>query len=163
MEKCVQIHCDWKLSVLVIPLFILFLLGLKINLYSDIGISNNLPWWKAIYVEKSQGLALYNYYNIMSMKNIIPQKPEGYSAQAIDNILHENKKLLSANSDEPTVIVIMAESIFDVEAVPSLEFSPTITENIKKYQISNIISPRFGGGTAGVEFEALTGMTNFFS
>ncbi|WP_320922707.1 sulfatase-like hydrolase/transferase [Hungatella sp.] len=161
-KKCVQIHCDWKLSVLVIPLFILFLLGLKINLYSDIGISNNLPWWKAIYVEKSQGLALYNYYNIMSMKNIIPQKPEGYSAQAIDNILHENKKLLSANSDEPTVIVIMAESIFDVEAVPSLEFSPTITENIKKYQISNIISPRFGGGTAGVEFEALTGMTNFF-
>lgn len=61
----------------------------------------------------------------------------------------------------PDVIVVLSESFFDVNRFPSLQFDqnpvPAFTEEMKNHG-AEVVSPAFGGGTANVEFELLTGL-----
>ncbi len=56
----------------------------------------------------------------------------------------------------------MAESLFDVTELEGIEMEEDYLSNVHQYQLGNVVSTRYGGGTAGVEFEGLTGFSNVF-
>lgn len=88
--------------------------------------------------------------------------PPGYSAQAIDRIPVDPAAFTVARKPAPDVIVIMSESLWDPTRLPGVTFQTDPMPTIRSMQAGDIFSPEFGGMTANVEFEALTGFSNAF-
>ncbi|WP_111861270.1 LTA synthase family protein [Acinetobacter sp. CFCC 10889] len=57
----------------------------------------------------------------------------------------------------PNIIFVMSESHWDATKLDS-SIPKNITPTIAKNQVSQLLSPSFGGGTANVEFEVLTSL-----
>jgi len=89
--------------------------------------------------------------------------PAGYMSEAIDKI-PVNSALPAGTSHrgKPDVIVLMSESFWDPTHLPNVKLSPDPMPTIREMQSGNLFSPEFGGMTANVEFEALTGFSNAF-
>ncbi|MGQ5717292.1 LTA synthase family protein [Pseudochrobactrum asaccharolyticum] len=66
------------------------------------------------------------------------------------------------NNDKPDVIMIMSESFWDPSRLPGVAFDEDPIKNVRANQSGHVFSPEFGGMTANVEFEALTGFSNAF-
>ena len=66
------------------------------------------------------------------------------------------------NDDKPDVIMIMSESFWDPSRLPGVAFDEDPIKNVRDNQSGHVFSPEFGGMTANVEFEALTGFSNAF-
>ncbi|QDQ01322.1 LTA synthase family protein [Lysinibacillus fusiformis] len=89
------------------------------------------------------------------------ESPKGYSEEILINDI--NKKYsnsdIKENSIKPNIVVIMSESFWDVGNINSdidqQNYLATVRENQKGF----IVSSQFGGGTANVEFEALTSLS----
>lgn len=93
------------------------------------------------------------------------EKPSGYSAAQVDQLLGEPVAETLAAGDEqehlPNVIVIMDETFADLPSIYQFEtntellpFISQLTENTIK---GNLLVSIFGGGTANTEYEFLTG------
>jgi phosphoglycerol transferase MdoB-like AlkP superfamily enzyme len=110
---------------------------------------------------------------VRSAKDIIYDRPDGYSVSEVERITAEYKGDGDGGEDAdgtkkyPNVIAIMNESFCDLNNVGNgvetnidpLEFYRSVTDNaIKGY----FYSPVYGGGTAKPEFEFLTGDTMAF-
>ena len=113
---------------------------------------------------------------ISNLQTKTQKQPEGYSKEAVQKIVQKYQKIAEENnknrkklSDEKVnVIYVMSESFTDPNLGKHLydygnkEPIP-YTQEIKKSQSSGwAASSEYGGGTANVEFEALTGLSNFF-
>ena len=125
----------------------------------------------------------YNYQTngfilatISNLQAKTQKQPEGYSKEAVQKIVQKYKKIAEEKnknrkklSDEKVNIVyVMSESFIDPKLGKHLydygnkEPIP-YTKKLKKSQSSGwAASSEYGGGTANVEFEALTGLSNFF-
>ncbi len=121
----------------------------------------------------------YRYYGVLTgfltnlqMLNI--DQPEGYSAEAAAAIAAQDGPAgpLYAGSpaadgeampENPDIIYLMAESFWDVTALPGIEYDRPILPNLSRLAeegaYGRAYSPSFGGGTCDVEFEALTGFS----
>jgi phosphoglycerol transferase MdoB-like AlkP superfamily enzyme len=88
--------------------------------------------------------------------------PAGYMANAIDNIPTRPMPAGTSHRGKPDVIVLMSESFWDPTRLPNVKLSPDPMPTIREMQSGNVFSPEFGGMTANVEFEALTGFSNAF-
>lgn len=96
------------------------------------------------------------------------EKPEGYSSDAVIALLEQ----FPATPEKPDVtkpvniIAIMNESYADYALFEHLEFNenptPFLHELMENSTSGTMFAPVFGGGTAQVEFEFLTGFTNNF-
>ena len=125
----------------------------------------------------------YNYQTngfilatISNLQAKTQKQPEGYSKEAVQKIVQKYKKITEENnknrkklSDEKVnVVYVMSESFIDPKLGKHLydygNKEPILyTQEIKKSQSSGwAASSEYGGGTANVEFEALTGLSNFF-
>ncbi|SDD41402.1 IPT/TIG domain-containing protein [Paenibacillus sp. UNCCL117] len=66
----------------------------------------------------------------------------------------------------PNIIIVLSESFWDMTKLPGLEFSrdpiPMYHELARRYTSGTMLSPMFGGGTANVELEVLTGYSYRF-
>ncbi len=74
-------------------------------------------------------------------------------------------ELLNLEKEEsPNVVVILSESFFDITKIGNLKLSkdpiPNFREYSKKYTSGDLGSMTYGGGTANVEYEILTGFLN---
>ena len=113
---------------------------------------------------------------ISNLQTKTQKQPEGYSKEAVQKIVQKYQKIAEENnknrkklSDEKVnVVYVMNESFIDPKLGKHLydygnkEPIP-YTQEIKKSQSSGwAASSEYGGGTANVEFEALTGLSNFF-
>ncbi|MDR0253432.1 MAG: LTA synthase family protein [Brucellaceae bacterium] len=126
------------------------------------------------------GLVVAFIFNI-PMANV--SAPGGYSQERIESIAEylfpadANGNLLAGsssahgnaiipvvarNDDKPDVIVIMSESFWDPSRLPGVAFDEDPIKNVRNNQSGHVFSPEFGGMTANVEFEALTGFSNAF-
>lgn len=101
-------------------------------------------------------------YRDLFADNFNLYEPENYNRESMTELISNCEREYDSDNLKPDVILIMAESLFDINKLPNVSFNVDCTENIRKYQAANVISPRYGGGTAAVEFEALTGLTNYF-
>lgn len=113
---------------------------------------------------------------ISNLQTKTQKQSEGYSKEAVQKIVQKYQKIAEENnknrkklSDEKVnVVYVMSESFIDPKLGKHLydygnkEPIP-YTQEIKKSQSSGwAASSEYGGGTANVEFEALTGLSNFF-
>nr|CAD6414124.1 LTA synthase family protein [Rhizobium sp. Q54] len=94
------------------------------------------------------------------MSHITP--PAGYGAEAIAGLPIDPSAFAVSRKPPPDVIVIMSESLWDPTRLPGVDFASDPMPTIRKNQAGNVFSPEFGGMTANVEFEALTGFSNAF-
>ena len=62
----------------------------------------------------------------------------------------------------PNIIVVMSESHWDATRLDK-SIPKNITPTIAKNQVSTLLSPSFGGGTANVEFEVLTSLNTLLN
>ena len=88
--------------------------------------------------------------------------PGGYMSEAIDKIPTKPVPAGTSHRGKPDVIVLMSESLWDPTRLPQVTLTPDPMPTIREMQSGNVFSPEFGGMTANVEFEALTGFSNAF-
>jgi phosphoglycerol transferase MdoB-like AlkP superfamily enzyme len=86
--------------------------------------------------------------------------PAGYSAEAIDGI--PGFPVASVPADKPDIIIVMSESFWDPTRLPGVTITPDPIPTARSVSSGSMFSPEFGGMTANVEFEALTGFSNAF-
>ncbi len=88
--------------------------------------------------------------------------PAGYGENTIADIASDGSAFAVNHSQWPDVIMIMSESLWDPTRLSNVSLSRDPMPNIRSRQSGHIFSPEFGGMTANVEFEALTGFSNAF-
>ncbi|WP_442953932.1 LTA synthase family protein [Pararhizobium sp.] len=88
--------------------------------------------------------------------------PAGYMLDAIDKIPTKPVGAGTSHRRKPDVIVLMSESFWDPTQLPNVKLSPDPMPTVRAMQSGTVFSPEFGGMTANVEFEALTGFSNAF-
>ena len=96
----------------------------------------------------------------LPMANV--QAPAGYMIDAIDKIPSKPMPVGTTHRGKPDVIVVMSESLWDPTRLESVKLSADPMPVIRENQAGSVFSPEFGGLTANVEFEALTGFSNAF-
>jgi len=90
------------------------------------------------------------------VNSTVVQTPDKYSQVSIQQLLVDD---VANEQSTPDIIFIMMESYFDPNRLFGLEFSKPINENYtsisKKAVYGNILSFKYGGGTADIEFNVL--------
>jgi len=146
-------------AMIIVNLVILF----SPALLSKMGIRQS--WYIGKTEMRSNGLLVQNLMYLKNYKDYVLSAPQGYSKK---NMQEMSKKLgkevpkKTTSSVKPNIVVIMSESFWDPTKLKNVSFNQDIMKNFNKYKKGNIISPAIGGGTANVEFEALTGLTNYY-
>ncbi|WP_271894747.1 LTA synthase family protein [Candidatus Phyllobacterium onerii] len=86
--------------------------------------------------------------------------PQGYSSDAITAI--SMPAIAMESQDKPDIIMVMSESFWDPTRLRGVNFNRDPLPTVRARQSGSVFSPEFGGMTANVEFEALTGFSNAF-
>lgn len=126
------------------------------RLYTSTGIMN-MSWDQTLNYSKN-GFLLAFGFNFSSAIIEVPKVD-------IQNVLAtlEKDHVVDPGFQPATdVVVVMNESFWDPQKLPLVQFSIDPMPTVRKLQKGEILSPTYGGGTANVEFEALTGFSNAF-
>ncbi|KRF12266.1 hypothetical protein ASG93_14610 [Paenibacillus sp. Soil787] len=118
--------------------------------------------WNQVENTQTNGYALATFLNTKSM---LTDKREGYDDKAVEAIVSNSPKPIKAgdlnNHVKPNVIVVLSEAFWDPTVIKGVEFSRDPIPFFHKLQQTGtsgtMLSPQYGGGTANVEFEVLTG------
>lgn len=100
---------------------------------------------------------------LMNARQVLPE-PEGYDEARLRALVSGGEAAsLEARTEKPDVVVYMAEAFWDVTKI-GVQFSRDPLPNFHALksagQCFTMTSPQRGGGTANVEFEALTGISH---
>ncbi len=127
--------------------------------------SQNIP----IKTWETEGSRINGYYLnfVIALRDARPDKPEGYSKDALAALEAEYSDTSPDSQNAPNVIVIMNESFADLSVIGELKtnipvtpFLDSLSENtVKGYALTSV----FGGNTANAEFEFLTGHSMAFA
>lgn len=109
---------------------------------------------------------LYNF-PIDAMK-----EPTNYSKEEIDRIVEKHTKTAQTINEtrtetqlKPNIVFIMSESFSDIEALKGIQAEkdpmPETRKWMEKSTSGKVLSQGYGGGTANIEFEALTGFSMY--
>jgi phosphoglycerol transferase MdoB-like AlkP superfamily enzyme len=107
---------------------------------------------------------------INNLNTKIMDEPKGYSKARIQNIMKtynqqakEINKSRSKTLTNQTIVFVLSESFSDPNRVPNLEVSPNpmsyLTSLKKKTDSGLMLSQGYGGGTANMEWQSLTGLS----
>lgn len=137
------------------------------------------PWlntwfiaWNQVQNYDKNGFILGFLYNLGYIKL---QPPDGYSEEKIRDIAEKyttrknNATGLSSLSDANyNIVIILDESFYDPDIVREYykydgEVLAEFHKLAKKYPTGQMYSIDYGGGTANIEFETFTGLTNYWS
>ncbi|EQA5380025.1 LTA synthase family protein [Enterococcus hirae] len=126
----------------------------------------------ALWIPYSQKM---NYYNtgfiggfLYNLKIDPMEKPKGYSEEKIKEITSHYQKLAdeknkTASEEQPNIIYVMSESFSDPSRLNGVEITGDPLADY--YAVADqtysgqMLSQNYGGGTANIEFEALTGFS----
>ena len=127
--------------------------------------------WNAMGDAQSNGTAI-NFLRLAHAKTM--EQPEDYSEETIQAVAKryaaaadEINTTRTANLTDSTVVMILSESFSDPTRIPDVTFSIDPMPNIRAIKDATtsglMFSPGYGGGTANIEYQALTGlnMANF--
>ncbi|WP_191978666.1 LTA synthase family protein [Paucilactobacillus wasatchensis] len=107
---------------------------------------------------------------IQSMDTTIMDKPSGYSKTNINKIMKQyNHEAIEINKDRKykltnqTFMFVLSESFSNPNRVPNLKVSPNPIPYLlslkNKYNSGLMLSTGYGGGTANMEWQSLTGLS----
>lgn len=106
-----------------------------------------------------------------NLKQKLMSEPEGYGRQAITKIAaayggQPDHAAAAVPPETPNIVFMMDEAFFDPTRLTACAFSQDplsfIHSERSKTPSGYLLSPEFGGNTANVEFEALTGLSMYF-
>lgn len=94
-------------------------------------------------------------------------EPKDYNEEVLNNILSNTEYTSSTELGKPNIIVVLAESFFDINQLEEVKFDKQITSNFnnlkKEGKLINLVSPTYGGMSENVAFELFTGGSmNYF-
>lgn len=123
--------------------------------------------WNPIADATSNGPAI-NFLQLAHTK--IMDKPEDYSEEAMTKIAKKYSKEADSinqsrttNLTDNTVIMVLSETFSDPTRVPGVSFAEDPMPNIRQIKSETtsglMLSPGYGGGTANIEYQALTGLS----
>ncbi|RAZ80057.1 LTA synthase family protein [Mesorhizobium atlanticum] len=87
--------------------------------------------------------------------------PPGYSDKTMAAI-QRSGVAASVPDEKPDIVVVMSESFWDPTQLPGVSIKPDPIPTVRALRSGSMFSPEFGGMTANIEFEALTGFSNAF-
>jgi len=147
--------------------------------YEDIFLGTHFTAWNQNRNYDDNGFILGFLYNLQKLRL---EAPGEYTEEAIARIEEKytkvaeerNETRLDIGNEDVSVVVILNESFYD----PDTEFNglrftdyyphdggeitPVLHELQRKYPSGQMYSLDYGGGTANIEFETFTGLTNFW-
>ncbi|WP_318643728.1 LTA synthase family protein [Bifidobacterium platyrrhinorum] len=99
----------------------------------------------------------------------IMDKPEGYSQETMEALARKyskqaqsTNKTRTSNLTDSTVIMVLSETFSDPTRVPGIALTEDPMPNIRAVKDSTtsglMLSPGYGGGTANIEYQTLTGL-----
>lgn len=127
----------------------------------------SIPWNQK--VNYSQNGFVYAFTGNLNQN--LMDKPDGYSEEAIAEIAQKYSGMPDtasgkAPAEQPNIMYLMDEAFFDPTRMPTYTFSQDPLQFIHRVQNTTpsgfMLSPEFGGNTANIEFEALTGLSMYF-
>ncbi len=153
-----------RLVFLPISLFIPLIPFFFASQYNYFIQSKELPITRTNSIEncKKNGI-IFCFFD--DLKNFKTKTPKKYSKESVEKIFSESKnqeEKTSLSFEKPNIILILSEALFDATKLTNVKFDQDPIENIRTDIKSTLISPQLGGGTANVEFEVLTGLSNYF-
>ncbi|MDQ1185882.1 phosphoglycerol transferase MdoB-like AlkP superfamily enzyme [Agrobacterium larrymoorei] len=150
----------WRLA-LAVPLFVGFGSMMEYSSYSWIRDRLNIipMMWDQKENYRHNGFIMAFAFNIPMAKVTAPY---GYGEATIADIPSDSSAFAVNHSKRPDVIMIMSESLWDPTRLENVTLSKDPMPRIRAMQSGHVFSPEFGGMTANVEFEALTGFSNAF-
>lgn len=99
----------------------------------------------------------------VNSESALRKKPEGYNKQAVEQIGEELQAIDVDAQHTPDIIVVLVESWEFMEEYEGVTFSQNIHpfyDELKQEAITGqMVSSQYGGGTAQIEFEVLTGFS----
>jgi phosphoglycerol transferase MdoB-like AlkP superfamily enzyme len=124
--------------------------------------------WKQLNTRNNNGF-LVNF--LANIPYVLPEKPSGYGKESAEatygEVLAELNAAYTDGSEDagavekPNIIIVMNESFTDADKFSYINFerstTPTLHEIAQTKTGGAHFTPQFGGGTANVEFELLTG------
>jgi phosphoglycerol transferase MdoB-like AlkP superfamily enzyme len=141
--------------------------------WTFLGRGTELVAWNQQVNYKNNGFIVGFLYNLSPHKI---EQPTNYAAETIAKIKQkyqktageENALRLAPEDEAVNLVVVLNESFVDMRDLETYytHTGGDITPNLHKIQSQfphgEMFSPEYGGGTANVEFEALTGLSNYF-
>ncbi|MBD0380762.1 LTA synthase family protein [Paenibacillus sedimenti] len=116
-----------------------------------------VPWDQTITYDENG----YLFSSVQMLGFLDVAKPDDYSKKAITSILNQIPEKKAAAGKKPNIIVMLSESFWDPTVMKNVKFSedpiPFLHDLQKTYTGGWMLSPQFGGSTANVEFEVLSG------
>lgn len=181
------IHCSWKhpssnakkiigtssralAAILSVVLLVSYTWNLNIPGAWSYTLATNLGYkpvpWNTYEDAKSNGPAT-TFQSLVRVKAM--DKPSGYSRKTMEEIAarytKEANKINTSRANiltDSTVILILSESFSDPLRVPGISFDIDPMPNIRALKDVTtsglMLSPGYGGGTANIEYQSLTGM-----
>lgn len=122
----------------------------------------------ALWIPYSQKM---NYYNTGFMGGFLynlpvdaMEKPENYSEANVKKITKEYQGTNETSDEKPNIVYVMSESFSDPSRLSGLEVLggdplEAYREVADRTYSGQMLSQNYGGGTANIEFEALTGFS----
>lgn len=168
VKKKVKTNNPSKYSRLFLFLFTFFVLTFPVifpNQYKKIILRFKIETYIPNPILNCQANGIFFcYYD--DFKNINNPAPSNYNQQTIQQIFFNinltSEKLTSDQLIKPNIIVVLSEAFWDVTNMSSVKFSQDPIGYVRNDIKSTFVSPSYGGGTANVEFELLTGLSNYF-
>lgn len=145
---------------------LLFLFGISNNsevLFKNAGIENNL--FSAQANLKENGTLIHF---ISRLNSSLMVKPEGYSKEKVESLVKKIQRdnlPIKEGENKPNVIFMLSEAFWDPTKLSNVSWKEDPIPNIRKLIQSNggnFLSPEFGGATANVEYNVITGFSSNF-
>ncbi|MBW3079646.1 LTA synthase family protein [Bifidobacterium sp. 81T8] len=123
--------------------------------------------WDSLGDARANGPAM-NFLRLAHAKTM--DKPDGYNKAAMQELAQrystaakQTNTERTNNFTDSTVIMILSESFSDPTRVPGITFTEDPMPNIRALKTTTtsglMLSPGYGGGTANIEYQALTGLS----
>lgn len=131
--------------------------------------------WNQVENYENNGFVIGFIYNL---GNVALEEPDGYSEEKMEEIASEYqaikvaddaKRLSWTKENVENVVVILAETTYDPMLLEKYyqhtggDVLPNLHKIFRKYPSGYMYSPEYGGGTANVEFEVQTGLSNYWT
>lgn len=188
-NKCLpgQIFNNWQHRLFNISIIILVFFGTLLTFRSqkDGKIAEHIPVLSSVYnlynvdwqgINANTRFQSLSFVWLKQMTISDIEKPTGYSPKEIKKLYRKFKRIAdeinltrTENISDQTVIFILSESLSNPERVPGVTLSSPALPQISQIQSETtsglMKSDGYGGGTANMEFQSLTGlpMYNFNS
>lgn len=133
----------------------------SVNLRSYFGINSTI--WVQTENYRNNGFLLAFFLNSVDAKTAFIKKPVITDKNLLIEIYKDQGPADAEKVIEPyDIVVIMSEAFWDPTQLPRVHFSADPLPTVRAFSGGQVFSPNQGGGTANVEFEALTGFSNAF-